>query len=414
MNVASLEFLLGLFALGAAFFLLAGHLSRRCALFVLNLAVLYLANPAPLSWILLGVFLVTGYGTALWARARSAKGAVALYLAVFTLVFVILKRYDFLLPLLPGLILEHPILITGLSYIFFRQVHFIVDAIQGQIENPSFWTYLNYQLNFFCLLSGPIQRYQDFASYWVAPEPPPASREEVLRAFLRILMGVGKVTVLAAALLMAYDRMGEWRLTWLSQANAAPLPVTLAWFLGMLYAYPLYVYLNFAGYCDIVIGGAFLIGMRLPENFDRPYLSRNLIDFWTRWHRTLGFWVRDYIFTPLYMALAKRSPQAASRWAFACYFVAFFLVGMWHGSNLKIVVFALLHGIGVSAAKLWEAWLLKRGGRAGLRKYLESRPIRALAVFLTLHYFVFTVLFFPTHLAAEATPLHALLAWLQW
>ena len=137
-------------------------------------------------------------------------------------------------------------------------------------------------------------------------------------------------------------------------------------FLGVLYFYPLYLYLNFSGYCDIVIAGASFFGMKLPENFDQPYLSRNVIDFWTRFHRTLGFWIRDYLFLPLYKAVAERWPKRADLLAFLCYFVAFFVAGIWHGPTANFVVFGLLQAVGVSAAKLMGATPAKkaRPGRA--------------------------------------------------
>ena len=119
---------------------------------------------------------------------------------------------------------------------------------------------------------------------------------------------------------------------------------TIGHFLGVLYFFPLYLYLNFSGYCDIVIAGASLLGMKLPENFDHPYLARNVIDFWTRFHRTLGFWIRDYLFLPLYKSVAERWPKQAESYAFLCYFVAFFFAGIWHGPTGNFVIYRLAAG----------------------------------------------------------------------
>jgi alginate O-acetyltransferase complex protein AlgI len=138
--------------------------------------------------------------------------------------------------------------------------------------------------------------------------------------------------------------------------------------------------------------------MKLPENFDQPYLARNVIDYWTRFHRTLGFWIRDYVFLPLYKGVAERWPDQAESLAFLCYFVAFFLIGIWHGPTWNFVVFGLLQSIGVSAAKLWERHLLKQRGRTGLKEYLQSRRIRTAAIAGTLHFEFFSLLFFPVDL----------------
>src|SRR5206468_5283020 len=126
----------------------------------------------------------------------------------------------------------------------------------------------------------------------------------------------------------------------------------------------------------------------------RPWLSRNVLYFWTRFHRTLGFWVRDYLFMPMYKGIAERSPRWAPSLAFLCYFAAFFLAGIWHGATAGFAVFGLLQGAGASAAKLWEMRITQRRGRAGLRRYLESQPIRVAAIVATLHYYAFSVLFF--------------------
>jgi len=169
-------------------------------------------------------------------------------------------------------------------------------------------------------------------------------------------------------------------------------------FLVVLYSYPVFLYFNFSGYCDVVIAAAALLGVRMPENFDRPYLSRNVIDYWTRFHRSLGFWIRDYLFTPMYKAAASRWPWGAMWWVFPCYIVAFVLAGMWHGNGSHWAVFGLIHGCGVGIAKLWEMYLVKRLGRKGVKQYLASWPIRVPAIALTLTFISFAMLFFPVEL----------------
>jgi D-alanyl-lipoteichoic acid acyltransferase DltB (MBOAT superfamily) len=196
---------------------------------------------------------------------------------------------------------------------------------------------------------------------------------------LRILVGVIKVAFVAEICLKLAldppDSAGPWGRVFL------------------FYFYPAYVFFNFAGYCDIVIAAAALAGIRVPENFDRPYLARNMIDFWTRWHRSLTFWIRDYVFTPLYMAIARRAPGWSNNLAFLCYFVALFLAGVWHGSSWNFVVFGVLNGIGVSAAKLWENWIVARSGRKGLRTYLANEPILWTARIATFHFVCLTQVF---------------------
>jgi D-alanyl-lipoteichoic acid acyltransferase DltB (MBOAT superfamily) len=407
MNVVTLEFLGCLLVVSAGFFFLPGCRSRRAALLLLNLGFLCTHLPNLASVAALAAFLLSGYGVALLLTIRPIRIVFWTYLALLLSVFVYLKQYDFLSVLLPSTVLGHAINVVGLSYMLFRQIHLLVDVVQGQIPRVPFLAYLNYQINLFAILAGPIQRYQDFAAYWDDPVPLLRDQHEIVLAFGRVLLGVVEVAVLGTVAHAFYERSYEFL-----EASGANTPGSAVWsqFAVLFYAYPLYLYFNFAGYCNVVIGGAALVGLRLPENFDKPLLSRNVIDFWTRWHRTLGLWVRDYIFTPLYKTVAWNAPKAAPSLAFLCYFVAFFLMGVWHGSTMNFVVFGLLQGIGVSAAKLWETVLVNLLGRQRFNEYLESMAVRVLAIVATIHYIGVSVLFFPGPLAKCMIPIQKLLS----
>jgi D-alanyl-lipoteichoic acid acyltransferase DltB (MBOAT superfamily) len=296
---------------------------------------------------------------------------------------------------LPEPLILQAVTIVGLSYMLFRQVQFLVDAKEGQIEQASLWSYANYQLNLFTLLSGPIQRYQEYREQWEKLDPLLLDDHAIRKAYFRLLAGLIKLAVLGTVFLSLYQRSADALLPALGSVSRLDRTTAVGHFLGILYFFPLYLYLNFSGYCDIVIAGASLLGLKLPENFDRPYLSRNVIDYWTRWHRTLGFWIRDYLFLPLYKGVAVRWPGRADSLAFLCYFVAFFVAGIWHGPTLNFVVYGLLQGVGVSAAKLWERHLLKTRGRSGLREYLRSSRVRLIAIVGTLHFECASLLFFP-------------------
>jgi D-alanyl-lipoteichoic acid acyltransferase DltB (MBOAT superfamily) len=404
MTVASLEFLLSLWIGSAIFFHLPPGAARRGALAAANLLVLWLLLPNLASAFFLAGFLATGYlvGEALRARPRRALFAACLTLLLAA--FVVAQKYAFLGSFASGRLVRHSIAVVGLSYMLFRQIHYLVDALEGQIPRTTAATYLNYQVNLFAILAGPIQRFQEFEPGWRDPKPLLADRYEVLRAHRRILVGVIKVAAIAA--ILQYVRDKAWMQ--LLDMAASPVPAgraaVLARFAAAFYGYPAYVYFNFSGYCDIVIGGGLLFGLRLPENFDRPYLSRNILDFWSRWHQTLGFFIRDYLFMPMYKLTAERLPGQAPSLAFLCYFVAFLLAGVWHGSTVNFAIFGALHGAGASAAKLWETAITRRSGRAGLRRYLASNPIRWTAIGLTLHYVCFAMLYFPE------TPAHVLTA----
>ncbi len=392
MSVSSLEFLLPLLLAAACFFRLPGTRARQLVFAGCTAGFVYSYVSRPVQWIALLAFLLSGYGCARLLIRRSSRALFTLYIILLVAVFAILKKYDFVKPCIPRNWLDLHLEIVGLSYILFRQIHFVVDAMQGQIERPSLWTYVNYQLNPFVLLAGPIQRYQDFARYFEQPQPVLNGRHEVLKAFLRFFVGVIKVVVIAEACRKGYDHL-------LAQLDGAgPLSPgglrAAAKLAMMLYLFLFYLYLNFSGYCDIVIAGASLVGLRLPENFNFPFLARNILDYWSRWHITLGYWIRDYLFTPFYKAGAEKFPGHSQSVAVVGYFVAFSAAGIWHGSTWNFLVYGLMHGAGAAAAKLWESIIVQRAGRPGLRQYLKSQPIRWAAVVATFHYACFSLFFF--------------------
>ena len=123
----------------------------------------------------------------------------------------------------------------------------------------------------------------------------------------------------------------------------------------MLLGYTAQVYLDFTGYTDMALGIGRMIGIQLPPNFDKPYLKRNLIEFWNAWHITLSHWLRDYIFTPLgrlffSINMLRRSPLLI---ASLCYLVTFTVCGIWHGLESTFLLWGIYHGLGLSCCKIY-------------------------------------------------------------
>jgi D-alanyl-lipoteichoic acid acyltransferase DltB (MBOAT superfamily) len=401
MSVVSLEFVVPLLLAAMVFFHIPGRRNRQLALAACNAAFLVCCLSGWTSWAILAGFVFSGYAVALILRKKSSPALLAAYLILLVAAFMVLKKYAILRPILPGYFLNFAVETLGLSYLLFRQISFLVGVLQQEFPTWSLWSYLNYQFNLFGFLSGPIQRYPEFHDHWSSLNPILVTRHEVLRAFLRMFIGIVKVR-LSVAILPYYTGELNWFADPLRGYFGNPLNTampgrfhTLRQFALLLYGYPIYLYFNFSGYCDIVIAAAALVGLRMPENFDRPYLSRNITDYWTRFHRTLGFWIRDYLFFPMYKPLVERWSNRAGLLVFPCYFIAFLLAGAWHGTTNNFAVFGALHGIGASAGKGWENLVVRFWGRKGLRGYLASTTIRVFAIALTLTYVSFTMLFFP-------------------
>ncbi len=126
------------------------------------------------------------------------------------------------------------------------------------------------------------------------------------------------------------------------------------------------MYYDFSGYMDIVIGVGRLFGLKIPENFDAPFESRDVLDFWNRWHVTLSQWVQNYVFTPLIVYLTRRFPE---KWlqpftGAAGYMVAFLVIGLWHDPNRRFLLFGLGLGVAASATKAGGHYLRQGIGKA--------------------------------------------------
>ena len=315
-------------------------------------------------------------------RVRTATPLVV----VTILIYVWLKKYTFL----PSpLLLRVSYTTLGLSYIFFRIVHLLEDASSGMLPGPvSLISYLLYTLNFTSLVAGPIQRYQEFDKYQREARRPSVVRAG--QAIERIITGFFKTNVLAMAFSMLHSgAINRVMATTRWEAQALQGATVIA-------SYPFLIYCNFSGYIDIVIGVARLIGIGLPENFDRPFSAHSFIDFWSKWHITLSTWLKTYVYNPLLLALMRRFPSVslAPLWGVIAFFVTFFLVGAWHGQTSAFLFFGVLQGLGVSINKLYEIALMACLGRKRVRALTSTGFYIAVGRGLTFTWFAFTTLWF--------------------
>ena len=361
---------------------------RSAVLLVVNLVFLASFSQNVVALIPFATFLVLGFVAQRITRDGSGPRLFVLLLLVTLAMFFWLKRYSFIPS---ATYLGFPYVLVGLSYVFFRVLHLIIDSHQDALgERVGIVSYTNYVLNFTSLTSGPIQRYQDYRRYELTPAPldPPA----IGMALERIVVGYFKVAVVSLALSTAqHDAIADLL------TGAASSTQETVW-RGVLVAaiYPLYLYFNFSGYTDVVIGVGRFFGIVLPENFNRPFSSENFIAFWSRWHITLSSWLKTYVYNPLMMAGMARitAPAWAPYLAVVAFFVTFFLVGLWHGQTSEFLFFGLLQGGGVAANKLYQVLLQDQIGRKRYRALAANRVYHAACRGLTFTWFTFTLLWF--------------------
>jgi D-alanyl-lipoteichoic acid acyltransferase DltB (MBOAT superfamily) len=279
----------------------------------------------------------------------------------------------------------------GISYMAFRLSRLVLEVRNGVVPLPSIWEYLSFAFFVPTFVIGPISRYSIFRESLEHPD----RRETPLgTSALRILVGLTKYLFLASLIeqlsytgLLLDGHPHKW------------IDVPIAAF-----SFYIYLYLNFSGYCDMAIGTAGLIGIRVDENFRSPFQSRNIQEFWTRWHITLSSYMRDTVFSPLSRILTRKfGAQAAPHAIAISMFIVFLAIGMWHGLSANFLIFGSLQGIGMVSCHYYTIWLKKSLGRVGYAAYQDNGVIRAAAVILTFSFVTATQFFFANSLENTRT-----------
>ncbi|SDH86813.1 MBOAT family O-acyltransferase [Paraburkholderia phenazinium] len=228
----------------------------------------------------------------------------------------------------------------GLSFFVFGAISYSVDVYRGTVlAEPRFVNYATYQSMFGHLVAGPVVRYK-----WVAERLQMRSfhRAEFAIGVERFMQGFAQKILLADTL--APLAGSGYQLASPSAADAA---------LSVL-AYTLQLYFDFSAYSSMAIGLGLIVGLKFPENFDAPYLSSSLSEFWRRWHISLSSWLRDYLYIPL-----GGNRQSLSRGCVNL-LITMALGGLWHGASWTFMVWGLWHGFGLATERLWRT----RGGPA--------------------------------------------------
>ena len=282
------------------------------------------------------------------AAFAALSGSVACNLAllfVFKYLGFTLRAVD----LLPGVDLEVPFihLPIGISFFTFQAISYVVDVYRGDGEVQRDPLNVGLYIAFFPqLIAGPIVRYQTVAQHI-------RHRKETWADFsagsCRFIVGLSKKVLLSNNLALCAD----------AAFNAAPgdLSTALAW-LGSI-AYTLQIYFDFSGYSDMAIGLGRMFGFHFLENFDYPYISKSVSEFWRRWHMSLGSYFRDYVYIPLGGSRVK----SRARLVFHL-FVVWALTGLWHGANWTFILWGLYYFVLITVEKL-----------TGLDKRLDRSPV---------------------------------------
>ena len=243
-------------------------------------------------------------------------------------------------------LLSHVILPLGISFFTFTQIAFLVDAQRGQARELSFVNYGLFVSFFPHLLAGPILHHGEMMPQFAEGSNKRFNAANFWVGLTLVIIGLAKKVLIA-------DEIAPWANAGFAQP--AQLQFIDAWVAAL--SYTLQIYFDFSGYTDMALGMAWMLNIRLPLNFASPYQSRNLQEFWRRWHMTLSRFLRDYLYIPL--GGNRRGPRLALLFVL----ITFALGGLWHGANWTFVAWGVLNGLGVVAVQVVHraGWSLPRG-----------------------------------------------------
>jgi len=345
----SLQFLLFLPVVLLIYWALAARDTARKVVLVTASLIFYMAwNPAPVVLLLYLTVVDWAVGRALAVVQQPGARKAVLLLSVANNLFLLglFKYADWLTRLVcdaaasVGVELVYQplglLLPVGLSFIVFQGMSYTIDVYRRELTARRSLLDVAVFMTFFPhVVAGPIVRASDFLPQ--VEQRPSITNDIGGRAIFRILLGMVKKLVIADYLnANLVDRV------FADPGNHSGLEVTV----GVI-AYTFQIYYDFSAYSDIAIGTAALFGYVLKENFDKPYLSPNLFEFWRRWHMSLGSWLRDYLYIPLG---GNRGSKARILFNLM---VTMVLGGVWHGADGRFVFWGVAHGIGLSLTRLW-------------------------------------------------------------
>lgn len=247
---------------------------------------------------------------------------------------------------LPGIFLP-----LGISFFTFQQISYVVDIHRGSAPPPRLHEYAIFVCFFPHLVAGPIVHHAEIVSQFQTPHLKTPDWDNIYAGLTLLIAGIVKKVVIA-------DSLSPMVAVGFDKADSPHL--LLSWVSSLAYTFQLFF--DFSGYTDMAIGLACMINIRFPQNFDRPYISLDIQEFWRRWHITLSRFFRQYLYIPL-----GGNRQGEPR-TLANLFAVFFLGGLWHGAGWTFVIWGTLHGLAVVGHRIWKnsgrsmpkapAWLL--------------------------------------------------------
>ena len=331
------------------------------------ITALFIAYQSPLSFAILGTITFGNYYL-LHKAVLQESIKIVISLGILVLLIVSVKILFTLH--------DHWIIPLGMSYYIFRNIHYTIESYHGRIQNESLLFYLAYNFFLPVLIIGPINRYPEFIRDWQRRR---VNSEYFSLGFQRILYGFSKIMIIGSYILSLklstiisnIDESKHWLKVYLETITVV-----------------LKAYFQFAGYSDIAIGISLLLGFRVMENFNFPFLASNMQEFWSKYHMSLTSFCRDYIYTPL--ASYFRKPMLGV-------IITMIIIALWHEITLPFLIWGSLQAFGIYLAFLFKdtptSLVSKNLGRVFVFNYfclscviIDYELVKALDVYKTLFF----------------------------
>ena len=368
-------YLLAVLAIPAVCLGLAGRRIKWYGMIATTIVVLTLVAGSRKEALLLGAFLAGQtllIEVHLWfvskhGRESSWERRSTVLLALLPLVVVKLS----------GVVHFPSLAFIGISYFTFRAVQVVLEISDGLIKRVGILDLLYFLAFFPTISAGPIDRSRRFLQDADTPLGAGSYSRLLGRGIWLLLLGATYKFAL-----------GSWVGGLLAQTGGGILGM-----LAYMYAYGFYLFFDFAGYSAMAVGTAYIFGIRTPMNFRMPFVSGSIKDFWNRWHITLSFWLRDFLYTRLLMGMLKRRTFASGATASHVAIVANMLaMGLWHGETIYYITYGLYHGLLLVANDVYERRF------TGFRRYRDRTWYRVGSIIVTFNLVMFGFLIFSGHL----------------
>ena len=270
---------------------------------------------------------------------------------------------------------------VGLSYINFKAIQMVIEIYDGRITKINFTTFLYFIMFFPTLSSGPIDRWMRFEGNLTQT----VSRTAYINEYL--FEGIKKIVIgVFYKFIMAYMIHTYWLLK-------IPKDINLMNSINYMYAYTMYLFFDFAGYSLFAVGASYIFGIKTPDNFNKPFLSKDMKEFWTRWHISLSRWFGDYIFSRFVLnSMRKKRFKNRFTASHVAQIITMFVMGLWHGLTPYYIIYGLYQGVLLVLTDIYE-----RKSKF-YKKHKKEKWFQCVQVVVTFHIACFGMLIFSGYL----------------